>query len=247
MGNAPLRSDLGGLIDHITVLIDGRKNLKLNSKTLLGFDDEQEQIKATFEIMQASHSYKELGNYWLAIAQLAENVKFFYSAGDLGKCGHVLLELADCLFSSGEFEISIKCCEEAIPLMIRSRDQYSWARRMAGVGELLLAAIVLGLSGVHETLVALRRARSRLTLKEARILFSEDAHRVSQKLIKAYKTGMREPLQELERIPPKSKRTEGKTLLALLDEWGNQYNAIRSSVEKLSLNKGESEKNSPQK
>jgi len=246
MGNAALRNDLGGLVGHITALLDERKSPKLSLKTPLTFDDEQEQTKVTFEIMQASHSYKESGDYWLATAQLTENMKYYYSTGDLGKCGHALLEIADCLFSSRESEISIRCCEEAIPLMIRSRDQYGWARGMAAVGELLLVAIVLSLSGVHEALVALRRVRSRLTLKEVRILFSEDAHRVSRKLIKAYKTGTREPLRELERIPPKRKRTEDRNLLAFLDEWTNQYNAIKSSLEKLPSNKDKPGKSDPQ-
>nr|MDO8135134.1 hypothetical protein [Candidatus Njordarchaeum guaymaensis] len=246
MGNAASRDDLGSLIDCITALLDGRKNLKLSLKMPLNLDDEQEQTKVTFKIMQVSHSYKESGEYWLATAHLSENMKYYYSAGDLGKCGHVLLEIADCLFSSGESEISIRCCEEAIPLMIGSRDQYSWARRMAAVGELLLAAIVLNLSGVHEALIALRKVRSRLTLKETRILFNEDAHRVSRKLVTAYKTGTREPLQELERIPPKRKRTEERNLLVFLDEWTSQYNAIKSSLEKLPSNKRRPWKSDPQ-
>jgi tetratricopeptide (TPR) repeat protein len=237
MGNSALGSNLDCLIDHVVGLLQGRKNLELSCRTPLSLDDEQEQLKAVFEITQASHSYRDSGDYWLAAAHLIENVKYYQSTGDLGKCGCALLEVADCLFSSGESEIATECCEEAIPLIIRSGNHYSWARRMASIGELLLVAIALNSGGAHEAFAALRRARSRLTSKEVRTLLNEDAHRVSRKLIIAYRTGTREPLQELERIPPRRKRTEEKNLLVLLDEWRSQYGAIGMSIERLSLEK----------
>jgi hypothetical protein len=95
--------------------------------------------------------------------------------------------------------------------------------------------------------LALRRARSRLTLKEVRILSSEDAHKVSRKLVAAYKTGTYEPLRELERISPRRKRTEENSLLVLLDEWKNHYNAIRCALEKLPSSKGMPSKRAPPK
>ncbi len=231
MVSAPQFTDLHELINGLDKLLNDRTEGRLKKQNPCTINDVQKQIEAAIHLMEASCSHKESGDYWLATAELLENLRYYYSIGELGKCGHVLLEIADCLFCADQSDTSIACCVEGVPLLIRSRNHHDWARGMAAVGELLLAALVLSAYGPHEAVVSLRKLRSALTLKERRALSNEDAHRITRRLIAAHKSKNLAPLQELGKIAPRRKRTEQESLLTLLNEWMNHYAALRRSAD----------------
>lgn len=224
---------IGRSIEHITRLLDEKKTMRIGVKSPCGFDDIQEQTKASFEFVQFAYSYMESGDYWLAIANFLEDLKYYRSLGEIGKCGHVLVEIADCLFSVKEWTASIECCEEALRLLVSGRDEHVWVRGMAALSELLLMAVALNSGGIDEALKTLRRVRSALTPGERRILSNEDAHRVARRLIIAYRAGSSKPLEELAEIVPKRKRLlEEQSLLALFHEWAKHYSSLKYLVEK---------------
>jgi hypothetical protein len=234
MVSAPQFTDLDELMNGLDELLNDRTKRRLKEQNPCSINDVQKQIEATIHLIEESRSHKESGDYWLATAELVENLRYYRFVGELGKCGYVLLEVADCLFCADQFGISIACCVEAVPLLIRSRDHYDWARGMAAVGELLLAALILTLYGPHEAAVSLRKLRLVLTLKERRVLSNEDAHRIIRRLIAAHKSRNLEPLQELGRIAPSRKRTEHENLHSFLDEWMNHYAVLRRAVDMIS-------------
>jgi tetratricopeptide (TPR) repeat protein len=225
---------LSDLSDYIMDLVGKRAKRGLVEKPPLSFGDVQDQIRSAINFMQLSNSQKGKDNYWLAAAYLMENLKYYSSVADMGKCGHVLLEIADCLFSCGEIDASSACCSEAITLLLGVRDQYEWAKGMAATGELLLAAILTNANGYKEAVELLRKVKATLPPKERRVLGGEDAHRVTHRLVAAYRTGTEKPLQELEGIPPRRKRTEESNLYCLLIEWMSRYNAVKTAVEGIS-------------
>jgi hypothetical protein len=231
MASAPQFADFHKLMNRLDELLNDKTKGRRRGQTPCSINDVQKQIEAAIHLMEASRSHVESHDYWLAAAELLENLRYYLTVGELGKFGHVLLEIADCLFCADQFDISIACCVEAVPLLIRSKDHNDWARGMAAVGELLLASLVLSLNGPCEAVGSLRKLRSALTLKERRALSNEDAHRITRKLIDAYKTKNLAPLQELGRIPPRRKRTEQENLLDCLNEWMNHYAALRHSVD----------------
>jgi tetratricopeptide (TPR) repeat protein len=230
-----LRFDgLSDLSNYIMDLVSRRVKRGLIVKPPLSFEDLQDQIRSAINFMQLSNSQKGKDDYWLAAAYLVENLKYYSSVVDMGKCGHVLLEIADCLFSCGEVDASSACCNEAITLLLGVRDQYEWAQGMAATGELLLAAILINANGYKKAVEFLRKIKATLPPKERRALGGEDAHRVTHRLIAAYRTGTEKPLQELEGILPRRKRTEERNLYCLLIEWMSRYNAVKTAVEGIS-------------
>jgi hypothetical protein len=231
MVSTPQFADLRKLMNGLDELLNDRTKGRLKEQTPCSMNDVQKQTEATIHLMEAFRLHKESRDYWLASAELLENLRYYLTVGELGKFGHVLLEIADCLFCAEQFDISICCCSEAVPLLIRSRDHYDWARGMAAVGELLLTSIILCVNGPHKAAESLRKLRSALTLKERRALSNEDAHRITRRLMAAHKTKNFVPLQELGGIPPRRKRTEQDSLFGFLNEWMNHYAALGHSVD----------------
>jgi tetratricopeptide (TPR) repeat protein len=221
--------------NHLSQLLLGKTKGKLEDQAPCNLDDAQEQLEATIRFMESSRSHKESGDYVLAGAELAENFRYYCDVGDIGKCGHVLLEIADCLFCAKQFDVSIDCCTRAVPLLIKSRNQHDWARGMSAVGELLLTAIVLNLHGSIEAQESLRKLRSSLAIKERRILSNEDAHRITRRLIKSFKSKSPAPLEELRKIAPRRKRAEQENLFALLEEWTRHFKAVSQSVDTIPI------------
>jgi hypothetical protein len=224
---------LGNLGDRITYLVTRRASKGLEEKAPTSFEDVQDQIRSAIRFMQVSDSLKKSGDYLFAVTYLVENLKYYSSVAEWAKCGHVLLEMADCLFSCEETTISIECCCKAIALLIACRDEYEWARELAATGELLLAAITLNIGGHKDAAKVIRDAKATLSLKEKRTLANEDAHKVTRSLITAYKTEAVKPLDELENMSPRRKRSEERNLRCLLLEWMTRYKTIKVAVENI--------------
>lgn len=225
---------LADLLDYIADLVAKNVKGELKEKSPLGRDDIQDQIRSAVEFMRLSESQKRKGDYWLALRYLVEDLKYYESIGDMGKCGHILLETADCLFSCGETTVSSVCCSEAIALLVGSRNEHEWAKEVAATGELLLTAVSLNVHGHKEAVQKLREVNARLPPKERRALAIEDAHKVARRIIIAYRTKTDDQLRRLSEINPRRKKTEEKNLHSLLIEWMGRYNALRDAVERIS-------------
>lgn len=231
MGIAAHSADLCEFANHLSQSLLKKTKGGLRDQTACSLSDPQEQIEATVRFMKSSYSHKESGNYALAGAELAENLRYYSAIGDIAKCGHMLLEIADCLFCEKEFDTAIDCCAKAIPLLVRSREQQYWGRNMSAVGELLITAIILNVRGPTEAREYLRNLRSALTIVERRIISNEDAYRIMRRLIKSRKSKSPAPLEELRKIAPRRRRTEQEDLFAVLGEWTKHFIAVRHSVD----------------
>ena len=227
-------NDLTDLSDYITGLVVKNAKGELKEKPPLGYDDIQDQMRSAVEFMRLYESRKGKGDYWLALRYLVENLKYYNSIEDTGKCGHILIETADCLFSCGETTVSSLCCSEAISLLVGSNSGYEWTREIAATGELLLAAVSLHTLGHKEATQKLREVNARLPPKERRAVAIEDAHKIARRIIAAYRKRSDEQLRRLNEISPRRKKTEEKNLFLLLIEWMKRYNALRSAVERIS-------------
>jgi hypothetical protein len=226
--------DLNDLFDYIAGMIIRKVKGNLKEKSPLEHDDIQDQMKTAVEFMWLYESHKRNGDHWLALRYLLEDLRYYETIGDMGKCGHILLETADCLSSCGEALISGICCCEAILLLVGSRSEYQWARELAATGELLLASIYLNTFSYKETKQKLRAFNSRLPQKERRALAVEDAHKVTRRMITAYRTQADKQLQQLIEISPHRRKAEEKNVYSLLIEWIDHYDALRTAVERIS-------------
>jgi len=225
---------LTDLSEYVTSLVVKNVKGELKEKPPLAYDDVQDQIRSATEVMQLYESFKQRGDYWPALRYLVEDLRYYNFLGDTGKSGHILIEIADCLFSCGEVTLSSSCCSEAISLLVGENSGYDWAREIAATGELLLVAVSANALGYKEAKQKLREVDARLSPKERRALAAEDAHRVARRMIAAYREKSGEQLQRLSEISPRRRRTEGKNLLSLLLEWMEHYDAIRSAAERIS-------------
>jgi hypothetical protein len=192
--------------------------------------DPQEQLEATIRLLDSSFSHKESGDYALAVVELAENLRYYAMAGESAKCGYSLLEISDCLFCAKLFDMSIDCCTKAISLLIKGKEKEDWAREMSAVGELLFSALVLYLRKPFEARESLMNLKASLTVKEKRVLYQEDAHKIAGRLAKSYKLKNFGPLEELRRMSPRKRRVETENLYALLEEWMKHFKAVRQAV-----------------
>jgi tetratricopeptide (TPR) repeat protein len=235
MGVDPQLVELREFAEYLGQSLLGKAKEKLEDRTPCNSNDPQEQIEAAIRFTESSCSHKESGDYALAGVELAENLRYYSVDGDFGKCGYTLLEIADCLFCAKQFDTSIDCCTRAIPLLIRSKDQHSWARGMAAVGELLLAALVLYHRETTEAKESIRNLRSILTTKEKTVLSREDAHRITVRLVKSYRSKSPAPLEGLRKIAPRRRGADQESLFGILEEWMKHFRALRQSVDLILL------------
>jgi tetratricopeptide (TPR) repeat protein len=247
MGDAARFTELSEFAENLSQSLLSKTEGRLGDRSPCSSNDPQEQIEATIRLGESSSSHKESADYALAAAELAENLRYYSAAGDSGKCGHILLEIADCLFCAKQFDNSIDCCTKAVPLLVKSRDQYSWARGMSAVGELLLTALVLYVRGPTEAQESLKNLRTALTRKEQTILSNEDAHRITGRLVKSYRSRSPAPLEELRKIAPRRKRTDQESLFSVLEEWMKHFKAISKSVDMMLLQEKAQEKRASNK
>ncbi|WXG42532.1 MAG: hypothetical protein WED04_00235 [Promethearchaeati archaeon SRVP18_Atabeyarchaeia-1] len=227
--------DLSELSNSVMDLVGKKVGRRPGEKPPLSLADVQDQIRAATEYMRLSDLCKEKSDNWFALAYLVENLKYYSSVTDMGKCGHLLLEMADCLFLCKETTLSSRFCREATTLLVGSKGQYEWAVGMAAIGELLLTAVLLSTENYKEASETLREFRAILTPKEKRLIASEDAHRVARRLLAAYRKRNLKPVQELEEIPPRRKRTEENNLHCLLNEWMGRYGSVKAAVERITV------------